>query len=108
MDESPKLGMNLTAQEWELWRSRWTGYKRYTGLTDPKDCIYDLRGCFSSRKLDKAAGNNGLDNNADLDEEQFLERARRLAVSLPGCYVKEVFSKEVFNKEVFAKDIFTK
>ena len=47
MAKAPKLKMNLTAQEWERWRSSWAWYKHYNGLTDQRNCVYSLWGCFS-------------------------------------------------------------
>ena len=79
---APKLEMNLATQEWERWRSSWARHNCYTGLTDSRDCVYSLWGCFS-QKVEMGASGDRLGDNADLnkDEEQFLERVRRLAVS---------------------------
>ena len=54
--------------------------------------MYILWGCFIC-KLERLALNNKLDEDADLDEnkERFLKQVRKLVVSLPGYYPKEVF-----------------
>ena len=41
--ESPKLEMDLTAQEWERWRSSWAKYKLYTRPMEQHDCKYLLQ-----------------------------------------------------------------
>ena len=61
--------------------------------------MYNLWGCFTC-KLEMLALVDKLDKDADLneDEERFLKRMRKLAVSMPGYYTKEVFieAKEEF------------
>ena len=61
--------MNLTNQEWECWKSSWARYKRYTGLTDQRNSVYKLWGCFS-QELEMLDGENRLGDS----EEQFLKR----------------------------------
>ena len=57
----PKLEMNLTAQEWERWKSNWIRYKRYARLKDQGNCVYNLWANFS-RNLEVAAAGGGLDD----------------------------------------------
>ena len=83
--DTPSLGanmeLNLTAQEWKWWRSRWARYKPYTRRTDKHACMYHLWGCFSL-ELKTAFRTEGMAANyADLSEEQFLERVWNLVVS---------------------------
>ena len=38
--EAPKLGMDLTAQKWDRWRSRWARYKCYNRIQEHHDCKF--------------------------------------------------------------------
>ena len=87
-----------------------------TGLTDQRDSVYSLWGCFTP-KLKILALDNKLDEDADLneDEERFHKQVRKLAVSLPVYYAKEVFvkvkeaeAKEVEDKKVEAKEVYVR
>ena len=54
--------------------------------------MYSLWVCFTC-KLELLALDNKRDEEGDLDKdkEQFLKRVRKLAISLPWYFVKEVF-----------------
>ena len=45
--EDPKHEMNLTAHEWERWKSNWVRYKWYARLKDQGNCVFNLWACFS-------------------------------------------------------------
>ena len=75
--ETPKLELNLTAQEWKRWRSSLASYKRHARLTD-HTCLHVLPvWLLQSRARDSGQQRRLSDNDADLNEEQFLERRRR-------------------------------
>ena len=90
----PKPGINQTSKEWKKWKSSWTRYKRDTGITNQRYSVYSLWGCFT-RKLEMMALNDMLHKDLDLDEdeERFLKRVRKLAVSTPQYYAKEGFAE---------------
>ena len=94
--EIPKLGVNQTDQDWEKWQSSWAVYKHNTSLTDQRDYVYRLWGCFT-RELERMARDEKLDKEADLDSPR-------------GYYDKEVFvkAKQVQAKKVKAKDVAAK
>ena len=64
----PKLGVNQTDQEWEIWKSSWAGYKRDTSLMDQREAVYSLWGCLTL-KLEMLAFDDKLDKNAYLDKD---------------------------------------
>ena len=86
--------MNLRAQEWKRWKSNWPRYKRYARLTNQGNCVYNRWACFSC-ELKVAAGDDGLADDDNLDEEQLLKQVMRLTMksTKPWCLKSSFFSK---------------
>ena len=85
---APKLGMDLTAQEWDLWRLGWAQYKHYNRPLEDHNCryllqcdcdyLYDFWDCFSPELKTEAYG---LGNNDTISEKQFLKEVKELVVT---------------------------
>ena len=70
--KAPSVGMDLTATQWDCWRSRWAAFKHHnTRPHDPWDCL--------SPQLRTAA--YALSGNITIGEKRFLKDVRKLVIT---------------------------
>ena len=84
--EAPRMGMDMTATQWDQWRSSWAVFKHH--YTRPHDCRYllpcdcdcgpNLLECLSPQ-LRTAA--HALEDSITIGEEQLLVEVRKLAIT---------------------------
>ena len=85
--ERPKLELDMSEPEWQLFEAEWARYCRSCKLVDSQEKVDQLWGCLSST-LKRAAAGDGLE--LVTEEASFLSGIKRLAVKRHNPLVAQV------------------